>query len=163
MTILKNLFTKTISEEFIYPVCKGLVHPLEDSRDEVFHDKLMGEGCFIKPDDTTIVAPVDGIIQSIFPTKHALTILSNQGVELMIHVGLDTVSLQGKGFTLLQKEHTKVATGEPILQVDFAYLRDKQLCDEVYICVLNSKDVTLTMADKSKKYLFSCHRKDGKV
>lgn len=161
MTFLKKRAARTKSEEFIYPVCKGQVHPLEDSRDEVFHDKLMGEGCFIKPEDTTIVAPVNGTIQSIFPTKHAFTIRSEQGVELMIHIGLDTVSLQGKGFTLLKKEHAKVVTGEAILHVDFAYVREQQLCDDVYICVLNSKDVTLTMADTKQKYIFSCHRKDG--
>ena len=83
---------------------------------------MMGDGFAIIPSDGTIVSPVDGTIINIFPTKHAFGILSDSGREILIHVGIDTVKLEGKGFEALVTENDRVEKGQPLLKVDLDYI-----------------------------------------
>ena len=77
------------------------------------------------PQDNIIVSPCDGEIVSVFPTKHAISILSETGVEILIHIGIDTVELEGQGFEQLVENNTKVSKSEPIMKVDFDLVREK--------------------------------------
>ena len=84
---------------------------------------MMGDGFAIIPSDGTIVSPVDGTIVNFFPTKHAFGILSDSGREILIHVGIDTVKLEGKGFEALVAQDDRVEKGQPLLKVDLTILR----------------------------------------
>ena len=97
----------------------GKVASINEAPDETFAQKMMGDGVVIFPTDNNLLAPIDGEITMIFPTKHALGIKSSDGLEILIHVGLDTVKLAGKPFTLYVKEGQKVKQGDKLMEVDF--------------------------------------------
>ncbi|RBP41538.1 PTS sugar transporter subunit IIA [Garciella nitratireducens] len=124
--MLKNLFNKKIKiqKETIFSPLDGEVLPLENVPDPVFSQKMMGEGVAIIPKSGKVVSPVNGKIISIFPTKHAIGIRSEKGLELLIHIGLETVDLNGEPFELLAKEHKIVKIGEPLLNVDLQLLEN---------------------------------------
>lgn len=84
----------------------------------------MGDGFAIVPAEGTIVSPVDGKIVNLFPTKHAIGILSDSGREILIHVGIDTVNLKGQGFETLVSENDTVKKGQPLLKVDLDYIKE---------------------------------------
>ncbi len=105
----------------IAPVTGELVK-LEDVPDEAFSSKLVGDGIAIKPTSDTVFSPISGTVVKVFDTNHALCIEADDGVEVIIHMGIDTVSLQGKGFERLVEEGVKVTVGEPLLKLDLEYL-----------------------------------------
>ncbi|WP_026909244.1 glucose-specific PTS transporter subunit IIBC [Paucisalibacillus globulus] len=111
-----------IIEEFIYAPIKGEVVPITEVPDQVFSEKMMGDGFAIKPIDGLVVSPVNGTIINAFPTKHALGIKSEGGREILIHFGLDTVNLKGEGFELLVGEGDEVKVGQALLKVDLDYI-----------------------------------------
>ncbi|MDN3018856.1 PTS glucose transporter subunit IIA [Paenibacillus sp. BSR1-1] len=102
---------------------EGEIIPITEVPDQVFSQKMMGDGFGIVPSKGTVVSPVDGEIMNVFPTKHAIGIKSNQGYEILIHIGLDTVNLKGEGFTLLVEEGQKVTKGQEILKFDLDFLK----------------------------------------
>ncbi|MGD6903303.1 glucose-specific PTS transporter subunit IIBC [Bacillus infantis] len=108
---------------FVSPI-KGEIKPITDVPDAVFSGKMMGDGFAIVPSEGTIVSPVDGKIVNLFPTKHALGLLSDSGREILIHVGIDTVNLKGKGFETLVKENDRVEKGQPLLKVDLDFVKE---------------------------------------
>ncbi|MGZ0087420.1 PTS sugar transporter subunit IIA [Caldibacillus thermoamylovorans] len=112
-------------EETIVAPLSGTIVPLEDVPDPVFAQKMMGDGIAIDPTDGDVVAPVDGEIIQLFPTKHAIGLRSEAGVELLIHVGIDTVSMNGEGFTAYVKAGDRVKRGERLLSVDVSLVREK--------------------------------------
>ncbi|NNV06321.1 PTS glucose transporter subunit IIA [Geobacillus sp. C56-T2] len=112
-------------EETIVAPLSGTIVPLEDVPDPVFAQKMMGDGIAIDPTDGDVVAPVDGEIIQLFPTKHAIGLRSEAGVELLIHVGIDTVSMNGEGFTAYVKAGDRVKRGERLLSVDLSLVHDK--------------------------------------
>ncbi|WP_445613279.1 PTS sugar transporter subunit IIA [Geobacillus sp. YF-1] len=112
-------------EETIVAPLSGTIVPLEDVPDPVFAQKMMGDGIAIDPTDGDVVALVDGEIIQLFPTKHAVGLRSEVGVELLIHVGIDTVSMNGEGFTAYVKTGDRVQRGERLLSVDVSLVRQK--------------------------------------
>lgn len=110
-------------EEVMAPVTGELVQ-LEEVPDPTFSEKMMGDGIAIKPTDGTFVAPVSGEIVNIFPTKHAVGIQSEAGVEYLLHIGLETVSLDGKGFEAHVKQGDKVKAGDKLVTVDLAFVAE---------------------------------------
>ncbi|MYL62584.1 PTS N-acetyl glucosamine transporter subunit IIABC [Bacillus hwajinpoensis] len=115
--------TKTIADQaFIMPV-KGKIIPLNEVPDEVFSAGMMGDGFAILPEDGHFVSPVDGEVISVFPTKHAVGIKSESGVEILIHVGIDTVNLKGEGFTTHVKEGDTIKRGDNLMTVDLSSVR----------------------------------------
>ncbi|RFU63093.1 glucose-specific PTS transporter subunit IIBC [Peribacillus glennii] len=110
-------------ESFVSPI-KGEIKPITEVPDPVFSQKMMGDGFAIMPEDGLIVSPVGGTIVNLFPTKHALGIESDAGREILIHVGIDTVKLEGKGFEALVSQGDRVEKGQPLLQVDLDYVKD---------------------------------------
>jgi glucose PTS system EIICBA or EIICB component len=111
-------------DDFVSPI-KGEIKSITDVPDAVFSGKMMGDGFAIVPTDGTIVSPVDGKIVNFFPTKHALGILADNGREILIHVGIDTVNLKGEGFEALAKENDQIKKGQPLLKVDLDAIKDK--------------------------------------
>ncbi|MBD2782267.1 PTS transporter subunit EIIC [Xenorhabdus sp. 42] len=100
----------------------GELIKLEDVPDEAFSSKLVGDGIAIRPTSNTVFSPVSGTVVKVFDTNHAVCIESDNGVEVIVHIGIDTVSLNGKGFERLIEEGMKVKAGEPILKLDLDYL-----------------------------------------
>lgn len=111
------------ADVFVSPV-KGEIKPITEVPDHVFAGKMMGDGFAIVPSEGTIVSPVDGKIVNLFPTKHAIGILSDNGREILIHVGIDTVNLKGQGFETLVEENAKIQKGQPLLKVDLDYVKE---------------------------------------
>jgi PTS system D-glucosamine-specific IIC component len=113
----------TEDEGFMAPM-KGELKPITEVPDQVFAGKMMGDGFAIVPVEGTIVSPVNGKIVNLFPTKHAIGILSDTGREILIHVGIDTVNLKGQGFETLVAENDIVEQGQPLLKVDLDYIKE---------------------------------------
>ena len=102
---------------------QGKVLAQADIPDETFAQGILGPGCGIEPTGDTVYAPFDGTVTQIATTLHAVGITSNDGIELLIHVGMDTVDMKGQGFTALVKENQKVTAGTPLLKVDLDAIR----------------------------------------
>ena len=113
---------KGITEE-VYSVADGQVVALEQVKDPVFSQKMMGDGFAVEPENGNIVSPVSGTVSSVFPTKHALGIVTEAGLEVLVHIGLDTVSLEGKPFTVHVAEGQKVAAGDLLVTADLDAIR----------------------------------------
>ncbi|WP_433746800.1 glucose-specific PTS transporter subunit IIBC [Falsibacillus pallidus] len=111
------------SDEKIISPIKGELKPITEVPDQVFSGKMMGDGFAIVPSEGTIVSPVNGKIVNLFPTKHAIGIESEAGREILIHVGIDTVKLQGEGFETLVSEGDVVEAGQPLLKVDLDFIK----------------------------------------
>lgn len=109
----------------IYAPLSGEIVNIEDVPDVVFSEKIVGDGVAIRPTGDTIVAPVNGVIGKIFETNHAFSIESDEGIELFVHFGIDTVELKGEGFTRVAEEGQTVKVGEPIIKFDLAVLEAK--------------------------------------
>lgn len=106
----------------VYAPISGRIVPLESVPDAVFSEKKVGDGVAIEPSDEWVVSPVAGTIGTIIETRHAFSICSEEGLELFVHVGIDTVNLRGKGFTRLIAPGSRVQAGTPILQLDLPLL-----------------------------------------
>ncbi|WP_314349548.1 PTS transporter subunit IIBC [Granulicatella elegans] len=114
---------KGLTEE-VYSVADGQVVALEQVKDPVFAQKMMGDGFAVEPANGNIVSPVSGTVSSIFPTKHALGLVTEAGLEVLVHIGLDTVSLEGKPFTVHVAEGQKVAVGDLLVTADLEAIRE---------------------------------------
>lgn len=106
---------------------KGKTLPLSAVPDPVFAQKMAGDGIAIMPEDDIIVAPAYGKLTLVFNTKHAFVITTPDGAELLVHVGLETVSLNGEGFKQLAQAGTNVKAGTPILKIDREFIKSKNL------------------------------------
>ena len=113
---------KGLTEE-VYSVADGQVVALEQVKDPVFAQKMMGDGFAVEPANGNIVSPVSGTVSSIFPTKHALGLVTEAGLEVLVHIGLDTVSLEGKPFKVHVAEGQKVAAGDLLVTADLDAIR----------------------------------------
>ena len=113
---------KGVTEE-VYSVADGQVIELEQVKDPVFAQKMMGDGFAVEPANGNIVSPVSGTVSSVFPTKHALGLVTEAGLEVLVHIGLDTVSLEGKPFTVHVAEGQKVTAGDLLVTADLDAIR----------------------------------------
>ncbi|OXS54115.1 PTS system D-glucose-specific IIA component (Glc family) /PTS system D-glucose-specific IIB component (Glc family) /PTS system D-glucose-specific IIC component (Glc family) [Bacillus sp. V-88] len=116
------LQTERDNEKFVAPIT-GEIKDITEVPDQVFSGKMMGDGFAIVPTEGTIVSPITGKVVNVFPTKHAIGLESKAGREVLIHVGIDTVKLEGKGFEALVKEGDQVEAGQPLLEVDLDYIK----------------------------------------
>jgi N-acetylglucosamine PTS system EIICBA or EIICB component len=112
---------KAVLEALVAPVT-GEVIALDQVPDEAFASKAVGDGVAIRPTDKTVVAPADGTVVKIFNTNHAFCLETVNGAEIVVHMGIDTVALNGQGFTRLVEEGADVKAGQPILELDLAFL-----------------------------------------
>ena len=114
---------KGVTDE-VHSVADGQVINIEDVKDPVFSQKMMGDGFAVEPENGQIVSPVAGKITSVFPTKHALGLLTENGLEVLVHIGLDTVSLEGKPFEVKVSEGQTVAAGDLLVEADLDAIRE---------------------------------------
>ncbi|HAI05359.1 MAG TPA: PTS N-acetyl glucosamine transporter subunit IIABC, partial [Pantoea sp.] len=118
----------------------GDVVALDAVPDEAFASKAVGDGLAIKPSDKWVVAPIAGTLVKIFNTNHAFCLETDNGVEIVVHMGLDTVALEGKGFTRLVEEGASVAAGQPVLEMDLDFLNANARSMVSPVVVSNSDD-----------------------
>ncbi|GAA4719791.1 glucose-specific PTS transporter subunit IIBC [Brevibacillus fulvus] len=118
--------TVFVGQEEILAPLTGEVVDITEVPDQVFAGKMMGDGFAVKPADGLVVSPVNGKVTTLFPTKHAVGLQSDTGLEVLVHVGIDTVKLEGKGFEVLCKDGQLVEAGTPLLKVDLAYLQAQE-------------------------------------
>ncbi|MEK3886112.1 PTS sugar transporter subunit IIA [Bacillus sp. FSL K6-3431] len=142
--MLKKLFGKKeeVSKTFtVVAHLTGQVIELGDVPDPVFAQSMMGDGMAINPENGKVVAPVDGEIIQVFPTKHAIGIKTKNGAEILLHIGIETVGLKGEGFNVFVKEGDKVNTGDILVEFDFALVTDKAASTITPIIITNGDDV----------------------
>ncbi len=108
----------------IYAPVDGQIVALESVNDEVFSQKMAGDGVAVMPITHQFTAPIDGVVSKIFSTNHAYSIQSDKDLEVMVHIGLETVALEGKGFTRIAAEGDEVKAGDVIIEADLAYIKE---------------------------------------
>lgn len=147
VNFFKNLFnssskkeettSRNIAPNVLVAPASGKAIPLSEVPDPVFAEKLAGDGMAIMIEDNTIVAPADGEVTLIFKTKHAFAMTLENGLELLVHIGLETVSLDGEGFEQLVEQGTKVKAGTPLIKVDRDFLLSKGLSLATPVLITN--------------------------
>ena len=127
------------SAEVVSPLA-GQVKPLSQATDPVFSSGVMGQGVVIEPSQGELVSPVNGTVTVLFPTKHAVGIVSEEGVELLMHIGMDTVSLDGKGFEAHVAQGDKVVVGQQLISFDMDVIKEAGLVTETPVIITNQDD-----------------------
>ena len=130
-------FVKTV--QLVSPL-DGQVKPLSQATDPVFSSGVMGQGVVIEPSQGELVSPVNGTVTVLFPTKHAVGIVSEEGVELLMHIGMDTVSLDGKGFEAHVAQGDKVVVGQQLISFDTNVIKEAGLITETPVIITNQDD-----------------------
>ena len=102
----------------------GVVVPIEEVDDEVFAGRIVGDGVALRPSDGRVVAPLDGRVEKVFPGGHGIAIESSEGLQVLVHIGLETVQLEGDGFEAHVVEGDEVTEGDPRVTVDLARLAE---------------------------------------
>ena len=118
---------KDIHKNAIVSIVDGNVIPLENVKDVAFSQRLLGDGVAIIPKQEVVVAPCDGEITMLYPSLHAFGITNHEGLEILVHIGVDTVRLKGKGFRKYVNNGDKVKAGDKIISFDSTYLLDPDL------------------------------------
>lgn len=118
----------------------GQVKPLSQATDPVFSSGVMGQGVVIEPSQGELVSPVNGTVTVLFPTKHAVGIVSEEGVEMLMHIGMDTVSLDGKGFKAHVEQGDKVVVGQQLISFDMDVIKKAGLVTETPVIITNQDD-----------------------
>lgn len=131
---------KGLTEE-IMTVADGQVIPITEVNDQVFAGKMMGDGFAVEPERGEIYAPVSGLITSVFPTKHAFGLLTDNGLEVLVHVGLDTVALNGVPFSAKIKEGQKVQAGDLLVVADLAAIKSADHETTIIVAFTNQADI----------------------
>ena len=127
------------SAEVVSPLA-GQVKPLSQATDPVFSSGVMGQGVVIEPSQGELVSPVNGTVTVLFPTKHAVGIVSEEGVEMLMHIGMDTVSLDGKGFEAHVAQGDKVVVGQQLISFDMDVIKKAGLVTETPVIITNQDD-----------------------
>ena len=136
-----------VKETDIYAPGTGHIIPLSEVPDKVFSEKMMGDGIGFVPEKGEIVAPFDGTVKTIFPTKHAIGLESDTGIEVLIHIGIDTVKLNGEGFESFVDVNEPVTQGQPLMKINLAYLKEHAPSVVTPVIITNQDDKTLTFDD----------------
>ncbi len=137
---LFNRKAKTEPVKELTAYISGSVIPISEVNDPVFSSKSLGDGIAIRPDGEMVTAPCDGEISMTAETGHAIGITVNNGAELLLHIGIDTVSMNGKGFHLMVKEGKKVKQGDTLLKFDKALVEKNGFATDCILIVTNSDD-----------------------
>lgn len=137
-----EFFKKKKQNSELFAVCDGRFKEISQVNDTVFADKIMGDGFAITPqnDIAEIYSPLQGKVLSIFPTKHALTFRTNEGVEALIHMGLDTVALNGEGFTIHVQVGDEIDESTHIATMNIALMQEQSKETDIIIVVTNLED-----------------------
>ncbi|HEY2420434.1 MAG TPA: PTS glucose transporter subunit IIA [Neobacillus sp.] len=118
-------FRKKEKKMILYSPLNAEVIPLEQVPDPVFLQKMMGEGVGFLPINGEVVSPINGMVTQVFPTKHAIGMLTDEGLEVLLHLGLETVELKGEGFSIQVKEGDKVRATDPLGTFDLSFIKER--------------------------------------
>ncbi len=140
--MLKKLFglERKRHSFMLYSHMNGEIVPLRDVTDEVFSSGMLGEGIAVEPKDNKLFAPCSGVVGHIFDTQHAINVVSDFGCEILLHVGLDTVKLKGKGFNVKVKEGDRINKGDLLCEFDPEVLKGAGLKTTTPMVITNSND-----------------------
>lgn len=141
------------AKQSIYAPMVGTVLPLSEVPDETFSSKLLGEGLAILPNEEYVYAPFDGEVITLFPTKHAIALKNAKGVDVLIHVGIDTVGLKGQGFEQLVKAGDTVKQGQPLLRIDLELIGSKGYSLVTPFVVTNSSEQLEIIVNDNKEHI----------
>ncbi|RYL94099.1 PTS glucose transporter subunit IIA [Sporolactobacillus sp. THM19-2] len=139
----------------VLPPLSGKVIPITEVPDPAFAQKMMGDGFAIIPEEDIVRSPVNGVVTSLFPTRHALSLRANDGHELLIHVGLETVTLKGEGFDPLVHDGSRVLTGDPLMHVDFHLIEKRGLSPISPVVFTNLKKEEKVVIDQGRIFIRS--------
>lgn len=146
--------TPLVKQEVLISPVKGEVKALSEVKDEAFSTGALGKGVAIEPAEGKIVSPVDGTLTTLFPTCHALGITSDSGAEILIHVGMDTVKLDGKHFTAKAKQGDRVTKGQVLVEFDVEAIKKEGYLVTTPVVITNS-DKYLDVIETDKKMINS--------
>lgn len=130
---------KKAEELHVCSPADGKIIPLESVEDQVFSSKMLGDGFAVEPVSGEFAAPVSGVLENVFPTGHAFGIKSEDGKEVLIHIGLDTVSLDGKGFRVLKKEGQRVEKGDTVIEADLDSIKKAGYSPVTMVILVNDR------------------------
>ena len=143
----------TVKKVLLSPI-KGEAAPITEASDEAFAGKMMGDGYIVRPAEGMVYAPEDAAVSFVFPSKHAVGLMSADGVEYLIHIGVDTVNLNGKGFEAFVKDGDRVKKGDKLIGFDIEYIREHAKSDEciiVFTSLKEGEEIRLTKPGKTEK------------
>lgn len=147
--MFKKLFAKketNFDVDGLYSPINGIVKKMSEVDDPTFSQYMMGDGFAVVPNnDKKVKSPVCGRVKSIFPTKHAITLMSENGQAVLVHMGIDTIDLQGKGFNIKVSENQKVVPGDVLAEIDFNYLESEGKCTDVMVVCLETEKGTVNV------------------
>lgn len=146
----KEVKSTKLEKEVVVSPIKGEVLNLSDIEDAAFSSGVLGQGVAIIPSDGKVVAPVDGVVTTLFPSLHAIGILSDEGVEVLIHIGLNTVQLEGRGFEACIKQGDRITKGQTILKFDIDVIKEAGYSVVTPIVVTNSSQFLDVVQTESK-------------
>jgi PTS system beta-glucosides-specific IIC component len=146
----KEVKSTKLEKEIVVSPIKGEVLNLSDIEDAAFSSGVLGQGVAIIPSDGKVVAPVDGVVTTLFPSLHAIGILSDEGVEVLIHIGLNTVQLEGRGFEACIKQGDRITKGQTILKFDIDVIKESGYSVVTPIVVTNSSQFLDVVQTESK-------------
>lgn len=135
-----NIFKKKSANKLSAPITGQLIQ-IQNVSDEVFSTKVMGDGFAVKPNSDIVVSPVTGDVTNIFPTKHAISLTASNGMEVLLHLGIDTVELQGKPFEMLVSEGQHVEVGDELVRMNRKEIADNNKDDVVMLVLPGKNDV----------------------
>ena len=133
-----GLFSK---EKTINAVCDGKAYPIQEMKDEAFSSELLGKGYMIEPKNNYFYSPVNGEVEDISESMHAYSILSDDGLEILIHIGIDTVSLNGEGFLPQVSKGEKIRAGDLITIADIDLIKEKGFLTQTAVIITNSEKI----------------------
>ncbi len=125
----------------VYAPMKGECKDITECSDPVFGEKMMGDGVIIEPEEDTICSPCNGKLVMVYPTKHAFGVEMDDGKQVLVHIGVDTVNLQGKYFTKLKDQDQKVKAGTPVIRYDRKAITDAGYDPTVILIMTDQEEV----------------------
>ena len=144
MNLFKKLKKKP-NELNLHSVSNGLFVPISEVKDDVFSQKMLGDGFAIRPNTKEVYSPISGVVTSVFPTKHAIGLKSETGVEVLVHMGIDTVELQGKPFEVFVKEGDTITPSTKIADMDLAMLVESNKQSDILVIATSGEAIDFQM------------------
>ena len=140
--MFNNLLKKTKNSNTVISPVEGKIIAIENVDDEVFSSKMMGDGFAVEPSSNVVKIPISGKIVMIYPSLHAFGIETAEGINVLVHIGIDTVELNGEGFTSMIKMNQKVKAGTPAMTVDFDFIEKRGYKSTVMVIITDSGSFT---------------------
>ena len=148
MNLFKKLKKKS-NELSLHSVSNGLFVPISEVKDDVFSQKMLGDGFAIRPNTKEIYSPISGVVTSVFPTKHAIGLKSETGIEVLVHMGIDTVELEGKPFDVFVKEGDTITSATKLADMDLGMLVENNKQSDVLVIVTSGEAIDFQLNSSS--------------